>query len=563
MGTNAEILANDPIFGDRTGSITIGPETLLVSQQGLGRAATQFACEMRHFITRLFGPGNVEQMVMMALRGGAFSIPTVGLFGRLGEPAFSRRLGAPTVEATISDDCAAVGRLRALEGANAFLAAIAAPRTARSAGGKDLARGFRDFNGDGLEEIGVFAPELGGAGRGAWLQLYNRKGKKVLSFFADKKLLLLQTVAMDTDGNGKAEAVLLGTEASGASELQLRNSNGGLEDRKSVSPEGSVGTVLMGFELDGARGEEIGIAHTDKKGTGEFAVWERTGKKLRRVAEHTVIPAKSAFHQWLRIDVDSDGREEIAAAYTNSSGKGASLRVMDPRSGKVLVDKKVLSTSFEQAVWMLGDFDTARSGAEFFVGYRRKGSGKASFKVLASDGTTLSTSPVLAKGVRAWGTIRSRRNSNGNARDLVFVAFADPKGGTTFEVWDPSTKKAKRIGAGTLASDEYEVLSLQAADFDGDPDNGTEIVAATRHLSNRDIGFQMFGSNGNSLGSRVQVFDNSYVSLTVSPIVFANKGRTDLALIARQVGGQPEVHVWNVNARALIKKISVLSKDVE
>ena len=414
-----------------------------------------------------------------------------------------------------------------------------------------------------LEEIGVTAPEFRGSARGAWVQLYNSKGKRLSNFLPGKKFPGLEVAAMDTDGNGKAEPVFLGTEASGARELQLRTAKGALQDRKSVAAAGTRGVQLLNFELDGNRGEEIGIAYTAKNGTGHFTVWDLSGKKLRKLADHSIIGTKSSLHQWLSLDIDDDGRDEMVATYAAPSGKGATLRVVDPRTGKILVNKTVLKTGFDGALWTLGDFDPDRAGTpELLVGYRKRS--KGFFKVLAGDGTVLSTSKsISAKPIHGWGPIQSKPGPRGTARDLVFVGFTRPNGDAAFEVSDPSTKKAKRVGGGTVASDDYEVLSWHIGDFDGDLENGEEIVVVTRHLGDRSTGFQMFGRDGKARGDRIQAFDGTYINVSANALVFARKGRSDLALVARQVGGQPEVHVWNVNGETLLKKLAVLSKDVE
>lgn len=408
----------------------------------------------------------------------------------------------------------------------------------------------------------VAAPELDGAGRGAWVQSYNEKGKRALNFFAGNKFAGLQAVIMDTDGNEKTEPVFVGTETSGAAELQLRSSKGGLQDRKPVSASGSVLTHIVPVEYDGERGVEIGIAYVAKNGTGRFAVWGLKGKKLQRMAdERSIIDAKSTSHQWLPVDSDGDGRQEIAATYAAPSGKGSKLRVFDPRTGETLVNKTVLKASFDQAGWTLGDFDPDTRGDELLVGYRKKSNGF--FKVLAGDGTVLSTSKsISAKPLQAMRPLPSRPGPKGTVRDLVFVGFARPNGDAAFEVWDPSKKKAKRIGGGTVASSDYEVLTWQVGEFDGDADNGAEIVVVTRDLGDRNIGFQMFGQGGKKLGDRVQVFDSNYIAASAIPIVFARKGRDDLALMARTIGGIPQVQVWNVNGAVLLKKLDVLSKDV-
>ncbi len=426
-----------------------------------------------------------------------------------------------------------------------------------------LPRGFGDFNGDGLEEIVVLAPEYDGAARGAWVQAYNTKGKRLMNFFPGKQFPTMRLLAMDTDGNERAEPVFLGWTQSGSTELQLRNNKGALQDRKPASPAGSEWARLLHVEYDGKRGEEIAIAYQAKNGTGRFAVWGLNGKKLKRLGkELSIIGAKSALHQWLPLDIDDDGLDEIVATYTAPNGKGATMRVVDPRTGETLVNKTVLKTGFEEALWTLGDFDPDRSGAELLVGYRKKNNGF--FKVLAGDGTVLSTSKsISAKPLHAWGPIQSKPAPRGTVRDLVFVGFTRPNGDAAFEVWDPSTKKAKRVGGGTVASDEYEVLGWKVGDFDGDADNGGEIVVITRHLGDRNVGFQMFGRDGKERGQRVQVFDSNYIHVSASAIVFARKGRLDLAFGARTVGGQPEVRVWNVNGAVLLKKIAVLSKDVE
>ncbi len=77
--------------------------------------------------------------------------------------------------------------------------------------------------------------------------------------------------------------------------------------------------------------------------------------------------------------------------------------------------------------------------------------------------------------------------------------------------------------------------------------------------SDRRLTFNCYGP----LRDRVQAFDGTYISVSAAPLVFARKGRADLSLMARKVGGQPEVHVWNVNGAVLLKKLDVLSKDVE
>ncbi len=398
------------------------------------------------------------------------------------------------------------------------------------------AGGFADGRADsrrakGLDEIHVLAPEYRGAARGPWVQQYNSRGKRSLNLFTGPKFPGLQLLRIDTEGNGKPEPVVLGNQGSGTTELQLRSSSGALQDRKSVTPARSTAARLMNLEHDGKRGQEIGIAYVAKNGTGQLAIWDRSGKKLRKLAEHTVVGAKSANHQWMPLDIDDDGRHEMVVGYSAPSGKGATLRVVDPRTGETLVNKTVLKTGFDQAVWMPGDFDPDRSGAELLVGYRKKS--KGFFKVLATSGAVLSTSKsIAAKSLHGWGAIQSKPGPKGTVRDLVVVAFTRANGDAAF-------------------------------DFDGDGDNGWEIVVVSRHVGDGNIGFQMFGRDGRQRGDRVQVFDGTYINPSASPIVFARKGRVDLSLMARQVGSQPEVQVWNVNGGVLLKKIAVLSKDVE
>ena len=427
-----------------------------------------------------------------------------------------------------------------------------------------------DLNGDGLEEVGTkgFAPNgaTRGAKRGAWVQFYNDKGKRLLNFFPGAKFPGLQLLPMDADGNGKVEAVVLGIQESGASELQLRTSKGGLQDRKSVSPAGSEETHLIPIQFDGRRGTEIGVAYEDKKGAGQFVIWglPKGGKKLQKLAEHSVIGQKSDLHRWLTSDVNGDGRGEIVATYAGPSGKGATLRVVEAASGKVLVNKQVLSTAFDQSVWSAGDFDPDLPGSELLVGHRRKSNGGAFFKVLAGTGKELSKGGVAGKTtVHTWQAMRSAPGPRGTVRSLVFVGFTKSNGDRAFEVWDPSKKKAKRVGGGTVADDAFQVLSWQIQDFDGDADNGPEIVAVTRHVGDGSIGFQMFGRDGKARGNRVDAFDGNYISVRASPIVFARKNRVDLQLMARTVGGQPEIHIWNVAGELLLKKLDVLGSGVQ
>ena len=47
--------------------------------------------------------------------------------------------------------------------------------------------------------------------------------------------------------------------------------------------------------------------------------------------------------------------------------------------------------------------------------------------------------------------------------------------------------------------------------------------------------------------------DDVAISARAAPVVFARKGRDDLAPMARTIGGQPEVQVWNVNGETLLK----------
>ena len=298
---------------------------------------------------------------------------------------------------------------------------------------------LRDFDGDGLEEIGVLGPELHGEARGAWVQLFNSKGRRLMNFFPGAEFPAMLLQAMDTDGNRKAEPVFLGIEESGAAELQLRSSKGATQDRQQVSPAGTRSTWMFSIEYDGQRGEEIVIAHEAKNGTGRFAVWDTSssGKKLQLLDEHSIIDSKSARHQWLPLDVDNDGRDEIVATYAGPSGKGTTLRIVDPRTGTTLANKKILSTGFDQAVWTVGDFDPDRPGAELLVGHRKTQS-RGFFKVIAGNGAVLSTSKsITAKPLHTWGAIRSKPGPKGTVRDLVFVGFTRLNGDAAFEVWDP------------------------------------------------------------------------------------------------------------------------------
>ncbi len=422
----------------------------------------------------------------------------------------------------------------------------------------------RNLVGDDLQTLGANSIEFRGSARGAWSQAYNDKGKRVWNFFAGKKFTAMYTTTVDTDGKGKAEVLFLGGLDTGVRELQLRSDKGALRDRKTVGAAGTLRSQLFALRYDGTRGDEIGIATTAKKGTGHLTVWgtSASGKKLQKLADHAVIGAKSAFHQWLRLDTDNDGSDEVVAAYSGGNGRGSTLLIVDPRSGKTLLNKKVLSAGFDEALWTVGDFDSARPGGELLVGYRKTRS-RAFFKVLAANGNQLSKSGAIAADpVLGWGTIRSRPGPKGAVRRLVVVGFTRPNGDAAFEVWDPSRKKAKRVGGGTVAGKEYEVLGAFPQEFDGNADNGDEIVVVTRHLGDGNVGFQMFGRDGKASGSRVQVFDGSYAQIGAAGIVFARKGRKDLALMGRKFDAPPEIQVWNVKGAVLLKKLVVLGKDV-
>ncbi len=442
-------------------------------------------------------------------------------------------------------------------------ASAAAPRRGVSRASANLAGRTRALRGADLQVFGLGGIEAGGAARGAWSQAYNSNGKRLWNFFSGKKFTALRTIALDTDGRRNAELLLLGRQDNGVRELQLRSDKGALRDRKTVGAAGTRRSQVFGVEYDGKRGDEIAITTVAKNGSGHLTVWgtSASGKKLQKLAEHAVIGAKTAVHQWLPLDTDNDGTDEMAAAYSGSSGKGSTLRIVDPRSGEVLFNKRILSTGFDGAVWRLGDYDPDRPGAELLVGYRKKS--KGFFKVLAGNGAQLSKSGSIAGDpLHGWGTIRSRPGPKGAITELVFVGLTRPNGDAAFEIWDASRKKAKRVGDGTVADKEYEVLSWHAGDFDGNPDTGDEVVVVTRHLGDGNVGFQMFGRDGKAQGNRIQVFDGSYAQVRTTEVVFARKGRIDLALMARTFDGQPEVHVWNVNGGALIKKINVLSADV-
>lgn len=462
-----------------------------------------------------------------------------------------------------------------------------------------------DVDGDGLDEIGVFAVEAGGRARGPWFQLYRANGTLVSGFFLEAGMSDFHIRRIDVDADPLQEVVVLAVDAAGVPVLEVRDGDGSSLGRQQVAETGAVELMLFALEVDGGGAAEIGIGYSrpgsaamgsmsdpeePPLGPGFFEIWSlgSTGGLVRGGGTE-VIPDGFANPEWRALDADGDGIEEVLAGYTQAPvsrsqraadatgaaadpGSAAHFRVVNA-DGTLVAETTVAADDFDDAQWVVGDFLEDHPGDELLVGLRRKRDGAAIGRLFdaASQLRSVKASPPGASEL-TWDSIAGPAPSaaggnepvrEGPAERQVFVGYRLENGPWEYGVWDWPDATPVRVGGGAILGAGVQVREWLTADFDGRAANGGEVVTVYTFGGDRSTHFQHWSRAGFMNRGSGRLFDGTFIEIRARPVEAARAGRRDLLVVGRPVGEAPRLALWNVNGSGkLLLDQDVLNRHV-